>query len=121
MKSCKLSFATAYIIRNNLAELIVNEGIEVDEVMVDEIHDFLLTNLEAPFSLFVNKKHSYSYTFQAQRKIVSLDEISTIAIVVTSSGALMSAEMLMNISGDLAQKIKVFQEREEALTWLNGG
>ena len=118
MKSCKLSFGTILIIRNNLAEIIANEGIVMDEIKVAELHDFLLDNLEAPFSLLVNKKHSYSYTFQAQRKIAHLEEIKALAVIIGTSGALMSTETLININGNIYKNIKLFQDREEALIWL---
>ena len=44
MESYKLSFGVINILRNNLGEVIVNDGIVMDEVMVDEYHDFLLNN-----------------------------------------------------------------------------
>ena len=61
MKVYKLSFGSVIILAPNLAEVIINEGVIIDELNVDEYHDFLLTNLDAPFSLLVNKKHSYTY------------------------------------------------------------
>ncbi|MDO5977916.1 hypothetical protein [Flavivirga spongiicola] len=121
MKNYRLSFGTINIINNKLAEVIVDEGVEMDEAMVDEYHDFLLDNLEAPFSLLVNKKHAYSYTFQAQRKIVSLEEIKNIAIIIGSSGALMSIKTLLAINGNTYKNIEMFQKREEALVWLGVG
>lgn len=119
MESYKLSFGTILIIRNDLAEIIANEGILMDEIKVVELHDFLLDNLEASFSLLVNKKHPYSYTFQAQRKIAHLEGIKALAIIIGTSGALMSTETLLNINGNTYKKIKLFQDREEALIWLN--
>lgn len=66
MSSHRLSFGIINILKNNLAEVIVDEGIVMDVVMIDEYHDFLLNTLDAPFALLVNKKHSYTYTFSAQ-------------------------------------------------------
>lgn len=40
MKQYKLSFATINILRDNLAEVIVNEGVVMNEIMVDLYHDF---------------------------------------------------------------------------------
>ncbi|MEC3905440.1 hypothetical protein VOI54_00265 [Tamlana sp. 2201CG12-4] len=118
MKSYRLSFGTIELLNNNLAEIIVDEGIILDEVMVDEYHDFLLNNLEAPFSLLVNKKNPYSYTFEAQKIIAHLDEIQSMAVLVNSIGGVMSTETLMNINGNIHQNIKIFNEREEAINWL---
>ncbi|GAA3610144.1 hypothetical protein Q4Q39_16715 [Flavivirga amylovorans] len=119
MKSYELSFGTIFIIRNNLAEVIAKEAILMDEIKVVELHDFLLDNLEPPFSLLVNKKHSYSYTFQAQRKIAHLKGLHALAIVIGTSGALMSTETLLNVNGNIYKNIQVFQDREKALVWLN--
>ncbi|TGV01219.1 hypothetical protein [Flavivirga rizhaonensis] len=119
MRNYKLSFGTIFIIRNNLAEIIANEGVLMDEMKVVELHDFLLDKLEAPFSLLVNKKHSYSYTFQAQRKIAHLKGIKALAIVIGTSGALMSIKTLLSINGNTNKNVKLFQDREEALMWVN--
>lgn len=118
MKNYRLSFAEIIIFQNNLAEVIVDDGIEINQVMVDEYHDFLLSNLVAPFSLLINKKHSYSYTFNAQKTIAHLDEILAMAVVSNTSGALMSTETLININGNVFKNIKLFEERDEALYWL---
>ncbi|MDD7886514.1 hypothetical protein [Flavivirga sp. 57AJ16] len=121
MKSYRLSFGTITIINYKLAEVVVDDGIEMDEAMVNQYQFFLLNNLEAPFSLLVNKKHSYSYTFPAQRKITHLDGIKAVAIVIGTSSALMSTKALLGVNGNSYKALKLFQDREEALTWLNKG
>jgi len=118
MKNYKLTFGTISIINSRLAEVIVDDGIVFDEVMVDEYHDFLLTNLDAPFSLLINKKHSYSYTFEAQKTIVNLKQIKAMAVYVGSSGALMSTETLIKMNENNNWNIMIFMKREEALDWL---
>jgi hypothetical protein len=119
MSSHKLSFGTINILKNNLAEVIVDEGIVMDEVMIDEYHDFLLNTLDVPFALLVNKKNSYTYTFTAQKNIVHLNEIKAIAVITKTSGAVMSTETLINVNGNINSNIKLFQERQSGLTWLN--
>ncbi|WP_219930765.1 hypothetical protein [Algibacter marinivivus] len=118
MSSYKLSFGTINILQNNLAEVIVDEGVVMDEISVDEYHDFLLNNLEAPMGLLINKKNSYSYTFEAQKSIVHLDAIKSMAVVTQTSGAVMSTKTLINVNGNIYRNIKLFQERENALSWL---
>ncbi|WP_298346287.1 hypothetical protein [uncultured Algibacter sp.] len=119
MSSHKLSFGTINILKNNLAEVIVDEGVVMDEVMIDEYHDFLLNTLDVPFALLVNKKNSYTYTFTAQKNIVHLNEIKAIAVITKTSGAVMSTETLINVNGNINSNIKLFQERQSGLTWLN--
>jgi len=119
MKSCKLSFGTINILRKNLAEVIVDEGVVMDEILVDELHDFLQSNVDSPRLVLVSKKHSYSYTFKAQITILRLTEIKAIAVTHYSTGALMSTETLMSVNQDLRSKVKMFRSREEALSWLD--
>lgn len=118
MGSYKLSFGTIIILQSNLAEVIVDEGVVMDEISVDEYHDFLLNNLEVPMYLLINKKNSYTYTFEAQKSIVHLDEIKSMAVITKTSGAVMSTETLINVNGNIYRNIKLFQERESALIWL---
>lgn len=118
MKEYKLSFGTIIILRDNLAEVIINEGVVMNEVMVDLYHDFLLSYLKAPFSLLINKKNSYSYTFEAQKMIANLDEIHVMAVIVGTSGALMSTKTLMKINEENDWNIKLFRARPEALEWI---
>ena len=61
MDSYELSFGKIIILRNDLAEVIVNEGVEVDFGMVEEFHHFLLSNFTHSFSLLINKVNSYSF------------------------------------------------------------
>ncbi|WP_159019429.1 hypothetical protein [Algibacter sp. L3A6] len=118
MKVYKLSFGSVTIFSPNLAEVIINEGVIMDELNIDEYHDFLLTNLDAPFSLLVNKKHAYTYTFEAQKIIGKLKGIKTTAVVTSTPGALMSTEMLMHINSAVRDSVKIFNSREEALAYL---
>jgi|SRR5690606_27019400 len=118
MKSLRLSFATISILEKNLAEIIIDEGIIMDEVMVDEYHDFLLTNLTAPFSLIINKRHCYSYTFEAQKTICNLKEIHLMAVIVTTNGALMATETLIKINEQNNWNIEMFNDRDLALKWI---
>ncbi|WP_406684525.1 hypothetical protein N1F78_02035 [Seonamhaeicola sp. MEBiC1930] len=118
MKSYKLTFGEIIILNESLAEVIVNEGVEMDEALVIEFHDFLLENLTAPFSLLINRKNSYSYTFGAQRLIGRLEEIKAVAVIIATSGALMSTETLINVNKDRNWNIYVFQKREKALEWI---
>ena len=117
-KHYKLSFGTIIKLNENLAEVIVNEGIAMDEFMIAEYHQFLLNNLIAPFYLLINKKNSYTYTFTAQRNIANLPEIKAMAIVLETTGGLMSTETLFSINENKHSKVRLFNERHLALSWL---
>lgn len=116
-KVYKLSFGTIITINNHLAEVIIDEGIEMDEHLVDAYHDFLLSHLKAPFSLLINKKHSYSYTFEAQKIIANLKEIDHMAVLVGTLGSTLATKTIISLKG--RENIKIFVDRNEALDWLN--
>lgn len=118
MKNYKMSFGTIIILENNLAEIIVDDGVEMNLTQVNEYHNFLLNNLTAPFYLLVNRKHSYTYTFDAQKIIVSLDKIKKLAVFLNTQGALMSSETLFSLNTNLNWEISWFSERAGALAWL---
>ncbi|NJX16574.1 hypothetical protein [Tamlana crocina] len=118
MKSYRLSFATIIIHKKKLAEVVVDEGVELDEIMVAEYHDFLLSNLDTPILLLINRKYSYAYTFKAQLAIGRLKEIKAVAVVVTNASSLMSTKTLLSLNEEVNSKIKIFQDRDEALSWL---
>ncbi|WP_242130510.1 hypothetical protein [Aestuariivivens marinum] len=118
MERYKLSFGEIKILNKNLAEVIVDEGIIFDEIMVDEYHDFLLNSLTPPFLLLINKKYSYTYTFNAQKIIANLKEIKAMAVLLSTYGGEMSTRTLINVNGNYKWNIELFQNRTEALQWL---
>ncbi len=118
MKSYNLSFGRIIILEDDLAEVIIDEGVIMDELMVDVYHDFLLSYLKAPFSLLINKKNSYSYTFEAQKVIANLKEIYAMAVIVGTDAAVMSTETLIKINETNNWNIKLFRTKPEAMEWL---
>lgn len=95
MKSHQLAFAEIIILKDNLAEVIINQGVLIDLKMVETYHQFLISHLVAPFSLLINKKFDYTYTFKAQKKVGDLDEINQIAVLVEGYNAKKSTEFLI--------------------------
>jgi hypothetical protein len=118
MKSYKLSFGEIIILKDNLAEVIVNEGEILNLPKVAEYHDFLHANLKAPFCLLINKKNAYSYTFKAQRVINDFSGVDKVAVLVNDAGGLMSTETLMSLNNNDHLNLKTFRVRENALSWL---
>lgn len=120
MNTYKLSFGQVVVLKPFLVEIIVDEGVVVNEVMIDEFHDFLLTNLSAPFRILISTKNSYSYTFRAQLLIASLKQIEAIAVSIGTSGALMSFETMnfLNKNNRCNIQFQLFMSRIEALAWL---
>ena len=63
-KSYKFSCTSIIKLSNNLAEVIVDGGVEMNLTQDKEYHYFL-----------INRIHSYTYIFEAQKSIVSFNKI----------------------------------------------
>ncbi|HAI19935.1 MAG: hypothetical protein CMP05_09430 [Xanthomarina sp.] len=118
MKIIQLSYGTIILLEENIAEVIINEGVVMDIAMIDHYHDVLKSNLKAPFSLLINKKFSYTYDFYAQRNLATLKEIVAMAVVAYNKMASMSTEVLEKLPRPTEWHLKIFSDREEALKWL---
>lgn len=118
MKIYELSFATIKILRNDIAEVIVHQGIEMDKAMIDEYHNFLLSHMTAPFSLLITKVNSYSYDAEAQENLATLKEINAMAVVSYSHTTKIITEDLATFPRKVEWNLKIFSSRAEALEWL---
>ena len=119
MNVYELPFSTIILLSDSIAEVIINEGVELDEKMVDQYHEFLLSHLITPFSLLINKVNSYSYNFGAQVNLATLKEINAMAVVTYNRAAEIATNNLAtSVPRDVEWNLKVFSNRENALTWL---
>jgi len=115
----ELPFAKIIIIREDIAEVIINEGVEMDAIMVEQYHDFLLSHLKHPFSLLVNKVNSYTYDFNAQLNIATLKEINAMAVVAyTRMTETATKSLAALIKRDIEWNLEIFSTRDKAITWL---
>lgn len=118
MNSYQLSFGEIIILENNLAEVIVDEGIEMDINMVNEYHTFLREHLSAPFSLLINKLNRYSYTFEAQQSIATIPEVNAMAVVAYDEKNEIAQRALNEVPRKTSWNLKTFPQRDTALNWL---
>ena len=118
MEIYELPFAKIIILRDDIAEVIINEGIEINLDMVEQYHDFLLSHLHAPFSLLINNVNAYSYDFSAQGKLATLKEINAIAVVAYRRSTEIATEVLASHPRDVEWNLKIFPNRDDALDWL---
>ena len=114
----ELPFAKIIILREDIAEVIVNDGVEMDAGMVEQYHDFLLSHLHAPFSLLVNKINAYTYDFSAQEKLAALKEINAMAVIAYRLVTEISTETVAAFPREIKWNLKIFSNRDEAFAWL---
>ncbi|WP_236860569.1 hypothetical protein [Candidatus Reidiella endopervernicosa] len=113
-----MPFAKIIILQDDIAEVMINDGVEIDMDMVHQYHEFLLSHLKAPFSLLINKINSYTYDFQAQLEIATIKEINVMAVVAYSRVTKVATETLASYPRNDEWKLKIFSGRDEALCWL---
>jgi hypothetical protein len=86
--------------------------------MVDEYHMFVSELLANPCGTLINKKHRYTYTFEAQMAISNLEKIKAMAVLVYSDAAWIATEMLMKLPTHKQWNMKIFSDRDAGLHWL---
>lgn len=118
MKKYKLSFGHIIKLEPHMAEIIINEGVEMDMSMVGEYHDWLNDHLASPCLLLVNKIHHYTFSFEAQQNIARLDKIRGIAIVSYSKVTADTARFIASIPTAPHWQLEIFSNRKSALNWL---
>jgi len=118
MDVCDLDFGRVIILRHDIAEVIINEGVEMDGAMVERYHDCLLEHLQAPFSLLINKQNAYSYDFNAQSNLATIPEINTMAVVTYNRVSASTTETLINTPRKRKWNIQMFGDRDNAFSWL---
>lgn len=114
-----LSFAKVISLRPNLAELVVNDGLEISGAMVDELHGYLRAAFQCPFSLLVNKINSYAYSFDAQQRFGDIPELDAVAVVAYSHMSILTTRVLQEDHyRSRPLNLEIFQDRETAMVWL---
>ncbi len=119
MSNYRLSFCDVISVSNNITETIVDENIEVDNVMIDEYHQWLTKHHDGDFGLLVNKKNHCSYTFNAQLEIGMIDRIKAIAVIVPDLTREIAAHSMLNMRIRRNIPFEIFYRRDKAITWLS--
>lgn len=107
------------MLSDSIAEVIINDNVEMTLTMVELYHEFLLSHLVSPFYLLINKINTYTYSFEAQLNLATLNEINAIAVVVYSRGSKLSTEYLKSsVPRKVDWNMQICSDRDEALNWL---
>jgi len=118
MEIHQISFAKVCVLSNDLAEITVDSGADINLNMVNELHQLLLSLFCDSFSLLINKSNSYSTQLDALIHFGTLPAIDKIAIFAPNKLAKMSANFSATIPSSAVLTIEVFTERDDALEWL---
>ena len=113
----QLSFGKIILLSDRLAEVIVDEDVELNSKHISEYHAFLLKHLQAPFCLLINKINHYSYDSVAQANIANLAEIDKMAVVSYNRIITTVTQYLQDVFHQ-DWNLKIFSDRDTALNWL---
>ncbi len=118
----RLSFANISFISNDIAEVIVDNNIEVTIEMVEEFDDFLSAYDHTHLGILINRIHSYTYTFEAQFCLYSHQKIKAIALVYYSPQCRQSTQDILDLRFMDKLNLKIFSGIElswqQAQDWL---
>ncbi|NQY64595.1 MAG: hypothetical protein HRT38_12835 [Alteromonadaceae bacterium] len=122
MQKYRLSFAHINIINNQIAEIIVDDGVVVSLEMVEEHDDFLTSIFDGEFGILVNKINNYHYSPEAQLIMGSIENIVAVAVVNYTTQDKQSSKEIIDKRFMDQLNIKIFSGlelgRQQAITWL---
>ena len=114
-----LGFCTITLRSQHIAEVIINNGVDMTLDMVECYHTFLLAHLRAPIFLLINKVNAYSYTFDAQRELATIPEIQAIAVVSYNDITDMATRSLAALPRKVDWNLRQFSNKDDAAAWLS--
>ncbi|MDX1296071.1 MAG: STAS/SEC14 domain-containing protein [Sulfurimonadaceae bacterium] len=115
MKLSDLDFGVYKEISPQIVEVVIDEGMELTEKMQGQAEKALNdTYQEKPYGLLINRVNPYTHSYGSIRKVARFNNLTALAIVVYSS----SAEVIAQVHTYFQKNVKIFSDREEALSWL---
>lgn len=114
MKLDQLEFGSFWEIEPKILEIIINEGVELRREHIERIEEGVLEKFSDKYALLINRVNSYSHTHDSMLRVAKMKNLTALAIVVYSDKA-QHAAMVHRIYQD---NIRVFDDKEEALSWL---
>ncbi|KGJ96291.1 hypothetical protein [Colwellia psychrerythraea] len=123
MHKHRLSFADISIISDSIAEIIIDEGVEVSIEMVEEYDNFLACIFKGNYGVLINKINNYSYSLGAQFIMGSSENIVAIAAVNYSEQGKKSSKTVADRRSIDQLNVRTFSGLDlgwqDAVTWLN--
>ena len=116
----KLSFCEIEQLSDNIFEVTINEGATIDKKCALEAEKFWHDLRKEPYRLLVNNKNKFSYSFMGSQKIGehSLEQKTAVLINDPISKDQMKEVLeLKKMFGNVTNR-KVFEDRKEAIKWL---
>ena len=115
MQEHRLSFGEIRIFNSRLAEVAVDEGVEISLENVAEYHEFLINQFPEQAALLINKANSYTYTFEAQRHLFLPEVVTHYAIVIyNNTGRIATESVIAMQKKNINVNIQIFEDHSGA-------
>lgn len=122
MRKHRLSFADINIVSDSIAEVIIDEGLEVSIEMIEEYDTYLACIFKGKYGVLLNKINNYSYSPEAQFIMGSTDNIVAIAAVNYNEQGRQSSKVVAKKRIIDQLNFRTFSGLElgwqDAVTWL---
>lgn len=118
----RLSFGYFNVISDNIVEVVVDEGVEMDLNMIEECHAFIQSQFCEPFGMLINRVNNYTYSYEAKLSIASYEHLKAIAFVYYSKDSKEITENLYKLRALDEWNYRIFSGLElgwqQAHDWL---
>lgn len=116
------SFGQINFLDANIAEVIINENIEITLEIVDEYDAILANHFSGNYAILVNRINNYSFAYEALLCIGSAENFKALAIINYNKANEQQTKELISVRHMDNLNLKEFSGlelgRENALHWL---
>ena len=116
----KLSFCEITQLSDNIFEVTINDDAIIDEKCAEEARIFWHDLRKEPYGLLVDNKNLFSYSFMGAQKIGDHPLERKTAVLIgdpISKNQMLTVLDLKKMTGNVENR-KVFQDKDEAIKWL---
>ncbi|MCI2282987.1 hypothetical protein L3081_05730 [Colwellia sp. MSW7] len=117
-----LGFGKINIIDGNIAEIIINDNIEMSLEMVEECEQFFSQHFSDNFGILVNKINAYQYSFEAKLTIGMNEKLCAIAVINYHQNGRKQTDRIIQLRKQDNLNLKIFSGlelgRQEGLEWI---
>jgi hypothetical protein len=119
MSLIRIGFGKILKLNDNLAEVFIDEGVELTKEQINSYYDTIQQHLIPPYCVLLNQINSYTYSFEAQQELGKYEGLNAKAILSYTESSKKTMQLLKETQTNLAKlNMEIFSERSEALNWL---
>lgn len=123
MKTYQLSFGTVKQIEEDIFEVIVNEGVEIDMACAQEENQFWKDlNRTQPYHVLLNCIYPFEYDFNGAAQIGMNPLQAKLAIVTPTAESYSENAMATQVNRanapEIQKQVNIFNDYDSALKWL---